>query len=188
MDIIDTVKKTSNKILNLFETTYKDRSGKERQWFFVSRKKDPDKDKSKIDAVVIVSFLDDKIVVLNQYRVPLRDYIYEDPAGIIDEGEDIFVAAKRELKEETGLDVITMDSWGNQLFNSCGMSDESCTIVFAKVEGEISLNNNEDSEEISVEVLTREEAKKIVKNKNKKISAKLWLILKAWSEGYDWIK
>src|ERR1700733_15171369 len=43
-----------------------------------------------------------RILLVRQYRLPARSYLWELPAGRIDEGETVLQAAKRELKEETG--------------------------------------------------------------------------------------
>jgi ADP-ribose pyrophosphatase len=55
------------------------------------------------DVVVIVPFLDDDtLVMIRQYRYPLRKELLEFPAGHIEDGEDAKKTAKRELLEETG--------------------------------------------------------------------------------------
>lgn len=43
-----------------------------------------------------------RILLVRQYRLPARRYMWELPAGRIDEGETVLRAAKRELVEETG--------------------------------------------------------------------------------------
>ncbi|MBI5274680.1 MAG: NUDIX hydrolase [Chlamydiales bacterium] len=43
-----------------------------------------------------------EILFVAQYRYPVNDVILELPAGCIDPGEDPLMAAKRELREETG--------------------------------------------------------------------------------------
>ena len=54
-------------------------------------------------AVCIVPFLDpNRIVLMRQYRPVLKTYIYELPAGTVDEKENLLVCARRELREETG--------------------------------------------------------------------------------------
>lgn len=53
--------------------------------------------------VVIVAEKDNKILMVQQYRYPTKETLYELPAGKLDKlGEDILSAAKRELEEETG--------------------------------------------------------------------------------------
>jgi ADP-ribose pyrophosphatase len=54
-------------------------------------------------AAAIVPFLDDhRILLLNQYRHALKQYIWEIPAGTLDPREDVITCARRELIEETG--------------------------------------------------------------------------------------
>jgi ADP-ribose diphosphatase len=43
-----------------------------------------------------------RILLVRQFRVPARKYLWELPAGRLDEGETPLQAAKRELTEETG--------------------------------------------------------------------------------------
>ncbi len=43
-----------------------------------------------------------RILLVRQYRLPVRRFTWELPAGRVDPGETALKAAKRELKEETG--------------------------------------------------------------------------------------
>ena len=43
-----------------------------------------------------------RILLVRQYRLPARGYLWELPAGRLDEGEQPLQAARRELEEETG--------------------------------------------------------------------------------------
>lgn len=43
-----------------------------------------------------------RILLVRQYRLPAKSYLWELPAGKVDVGETPLQAAKRELKEETG--------------------------------------------------------------------------------------
>jgi ADP-ribose pyrophosphatase len=43
-----------------------------------------------------------RVLLVKQYRLPARRYMWELPAGRIDEGETALQAARRELVEETG--------------------------------------------------------------------------------------
>ena len=43
-----------------------------------------------------------RVLLVRQYRLPARSYLWELPAGRVDEGETVAQAARRELTEETG--------------------------------------------------------------------------------------
>ncbi|OQZ03098.1 MAG: hypothetical protein B6D34_09605 [Candidatus Brocadia sp. UTAMX1] len=53
-------------------------------------------------AAVIPFITQDEIILLHQYRHPVKETLYEIPAGTLDKGETFFACAKRELEEETG--------------------------------------------------------------------------------------
>jgi rSAM/selenodomain-associated transferase 1 len=54
-------------------------------------------------AVFVVPVTDGgEVVLVRQYRHPVRDWTLEVPAGTVDEGEDPLEAARRELAEEAG--------------------------------------------------------------------------------------
>ena len=53
-------------------------------------------------AVVMPVDAKKRILLVKQYRLPARRFLWELPAGKIDAGETALQAARRELKEETG--------------------------------------------------------------------------------------
>lgn len=52
----------------------------------------------------VVMPVDDKnrVLLVRQYRLPAKQYLWELPAGRLDPGETVLQAARRELGEETG--------------------------------------------------------------------------------------
>lgn len=74
--------------------------------------------------VVIVAEKDNKILMVQQYRYPTKEVLYELPAGKLDkQGEDILAAAKRELEEETGYSAKNWESLG-YIWTSPGFCNE----------------------------------------------------------------
>jgi ADP-ribose pyrophosphatase len=55
------------------------------------------------EAVVIIPYLGNRtFLVLEQFRYTVGKFIWEFPAGRIEKGEDLAIAANRELEEESG--------------------------------------------------------------------------------------
>ena len=59
-------------------------------------------------AVAILPVAGDDCYLIRQYRFAIDDYIFEAPAGTIDEGEEPHETAHRELIEETGMTAETL--------------------------------------------------------------------------------
>jgi 8-oxo-dGDP phosphatase len=83
---------------------------------------------------VTVAALDDqdRILMIRQYRHPVRMHLWELPAGLLDvAGEPPVAAAQRELAEEADL---TASRWDllTQWFNSPGGSDEANRVFLAR--------------------------------------------------------
>jgi len=64
-------------------------------------------------AVVVAAVDDqDRVVLAHQYRHALGRELLELPAGLLERGEDPILAARRELREEAGVEARTWDSLG----------------------------------------------------------------------------
>jgi ADP-ribose pyrophosphatase len=72
-----------------------------------------------------------RVLLIRQYRYTANDFLWELPAGRIDEGEDELPAAKRELLEETGF---AAERWKRVLyfFVSPGFLDETMAVYLAE--------------------------------------------------------
>lgn len=81
--------------------------------------------------VVILAKKEDKILLVKQFRYPMKEVLYELPAGKLEIGEDPFEAAKRELEEETGY---CANKWTDLgfVYTSPGYSDEKLYLYEAE--------------------------------------------------------
>lgn len=81
----------------------------------------------------VMMAVDDKkrVLLVRQYRLPADKYLWELPAGRLDDGEKPLEAAKRELAEETGY---TARKWKKlvSFWVSPGYVQERMTIFVAK--------------------------------------------------------
>lgn len=179
-----------SKFLSLYDIEYKNKMGNLKHWIMASRKDIKTLEeqyfegkKETIDAAIIAAFHIDskKLVCIKQFRVPLNDYVYELPAGLIDKGEGFDTAATRELKEETGLELINInhEKTKSKIYASAGMTDESAAIVFCTCRGTLSKEFLEDDEDIEVMLLSQEEVKELLK-KDVKMDMRAFIMFHAF--------
>lgn len=94
-----------------------------------------------VTCVVILNVKDEspKLLLTKEYRYPVGQFLLSPPAGLIDVSDEteenpILSAARREIKEETGLEIQTQDTLfliNPLLFSSPGMTDESNALACA---------------------------------------------------------
>lgn len=165
----------ATKYLSLYSADYVNKKGNLRNWTIASRKsletvknKFFNSGEDNIDAVIIFAehIDENKLVLIRQFRVPINNYVLELPAGLLDGNEKFEEAVRRELKEETGLDLIKIDRQGTKekVYISAGMTDESVAFVKCTCNGTVSKENLEDDEDIEVIMVTKEEAKELLKS------------------------
>lgn len=181
---------SQTKFLSLYNANYINKGGNKKTWTIATRKSKEALEEQffngkedKVDAVVILAYHKDekKLVAIRQFRIPLNNYVYELPAGLIDNNDDIISTVKRELKEETGLDLeeVFEDKMGQKLYLSPGMTDESVSLVYCSCSGEVSNENLEEDEDIETVLLSREDAQKIL-NSNERCDIKFFMALQAF--------
>lgn len=84
-------------------------------------------------AVAILALDEDgRVLLVRQYRHPVGAYLWEVPAGLLDDpGEDLVSAAARELAEETDLRARTWHTLADY-YTSPGGSDEAVRVFLAR--------------------------------------------------------
>ena len=187
MEIKKADKLTKRKWLNLFDVTYKDKNGFNKSWQVATRARQPKCVSGRFtepDAVVIVPFHtpENKLVITREYRVPLADYEYSFPAGLVDDGESVEQTVRRELKEETGLNLTRVICSSPLIYTSAGMTDESVVMVYIECNGRPSTAGNTASESIEVDFVSPSQAARLCNNPMLKFDAKAWIVLKNYSK------
>ncbi len=185
MKILDATIVTKIKFVSLFAVSYLDRKGNTKRWHMVSRAEHPkcvSENNHRPDAAIIVPYHRDqeKLVVIREFRVPVGGDMYGFPAGLIDPGENLIESAGRELFEETGLNLAKVYRHSPAIYSSAGITDEAIAMVFAEVSGVPSVRNTQDSEDIEVLLMDREEVRALLKRTDIAFGARAWLAMDAY--------
>jgi ADP-ribose pyrophosphatase len=132
--------------------------------------------------VVIAEGQPNRLIVIKEFRVTLQAYEYTFPAGLVEPDEPIELAIRRELKEETGLEVISIDSISPPTYSSSGLSDETAAVAFVKArhlpDGKPDL---QDSEIIEVHELDFAQVCALCDNREP-INGRSWCILNMYRQ------
>lgn len=152
------------------------------KWEYVSRTRN-------ISAAVILAVHEGEVILVEQYRVPIRAQCLELPAGLVGddgEAEEAETAAIRELEEETGYRAEHMEVLG-RFHASPGMSSEGFTLLKATGLTRVGEGGGVEGEDIIVHHVPLAEVPAFVEKKRAEgcaMDVKLLLLL----GGGGWLK
>ena len=173
-------KLTNEKYLNLYKAIYKNKN-EEITYLIASRKQSINdiriNNKSNIcDAVRGLPYFhkDNKlfVVFIKQFRYTINEYVYECPAGMVDENETEQQAIKREMLEEIGAEIINLTQTEKASFSSVGLTDET----FSNFEAEIKFvekPNLMGGEDIEIEIIPFENIPEFIDSHNLDVTTAL---------------
>lgn len=167
----DVKKLTNNKWLNLYEANYINNK-KDISWAFASRRNIEQLKCKKVNdfvdsIAVIPRFVKDNeeyLIMCKEFRLPINDYVYSFPAGLVEKDEDLETTAKREVMEEIGAKITNIQRLTDLCYNSEGMTDENVVIFLADV-NKIYDQNLQDSEDIERVIVKVSDLKNFMQNK-----------------------
>ena len=103
---------------------------------------------------------DEEILLLNRQHDNFKGWIQ--PGGEVEFPESFFEAARRELKEETGLDLLTVNDILPLSYSAIGFANETNLCIVGVADGTFSKSSS-TVEEIKAGWYTKDEVKKLLK-------------------------
>jgi ADP-ribose pyrophosphatase len=172
------------KFIIRYDVTYETKDGKTKVYELISRDRNVTSFEQlqmhKTDAVVLI--LEDesrqKILLNKEYRMAVGGFVYNFPAGLIDAGETLLESGRRELKEETGLDLLEVLDIIPDSYSAVGFSNEKNQCIVGIAGGNFQPSDS-TLEEIEAGWYTKEEVRALLKTEP--FAARTQAYCYAWS-------
>lgn len=159
-----------NNFLHTYAATYLNNDGDFKEYEIISRNKklkiSDIGNNDSVDAVGMILFNDDKskILLQKEFRLACNEWVYNFPGGLIDKGETVEQAAKRELIEETGLELYRIEKKLCGSYTAVGISNEKVATIVGYARGTFARSSSAN-EEIEAGWYTKEDIRELIEMK-----------------------
>jgi len=161
MEIINKKTLWKGNFMSAVEITYRDARGVVRTWEALER--------VGVGGIVVMVGVtpDGNVLLERQFRPPMGRDVIELPAGLVESGENMEEAAKRELIEETGWEAKKLDFLAEGPI-STGASTESLRAYLCTELEHVGKNGGDDNEIIEVIEVPLHAAQEFLRDQQKK--------------------
>ncbi len=165
MKLVHLNKLDGGNYLHRYELIYENLLGKEKHYEIVSRRNisSPSELGTVSSGISMIVTMDHKLLLLKEFRMAINRTVFNLCAGMINEGETIEECVRRELYEETGLQVRKIKKILPASYSAVAISDIMTNIVYVEAQGSISGGNTSENEEISAAFYTVSEVEELLK-------------------------
>ena len=180
--------------LSYYEAEYKLPDGREKIYEFVSRSGSVHSKAAPLivetlgkemapTAIVMFVVSEDgqRALLCKEFRLAANDWIYNNPAGLIEPGESYEEAARRELKEETGLDMTEVRYVWPTSYTMPGLTNDATQLIICAAKGEIQPSDS-PMEQIESRWVTKAEAMELAANPEAHFSGRTQAMLTMWAD------
>ena len=185
MKFVSMKKVHGGKFLSRYDIVYETIDGGRKNYEMVSRSGDRTEFHQLHDhdpeAVIMIMHdpSGEKILINREFRLAMGEFIYNFPAGLVDEGEDWDTSAARELREETGLKLVRIDEWKRETYSAEGNCVQMGVVCVGVAEGE-PIPSPDPVEEIQAAWYTKAEVRELLKNQ--RFSGRTQLYCYLWAK------
>lgn len=161
-------KKLEGNYITRYDLTYETVDHKLKTYEMISRNKNlttrEELANHPADAVVLIMHDEtgEKLLLNKEFRMACGEFVINFPAGLIDPGETFEQSAARELKEETGLDLVNITDVIGESFSAIGFSNEKNICVIGVAKGNFAPSTS-TVEEIEAKWYTKAEVRELLK-------------------------
>ncbi len=176
------------KYITRYNIDYETEIGSQKTYEMISRSNDLDTfeklHETRPDAVIMIIHNEtgDKLLLNREFRMAVGEWVYNFPAGLIDEGENERDAAKRELYEETGLTLESVSEVWKESYSAIGFSNEKGVVIVGTASGSIRPSDS-DMEEIAAAWYTKQDVRKLLENS--RFAARTQAYCALWSKNKE---
>ena len=184
MEFKNITKIEQGKFIARYDVEYETVDGQKKIYEMISRNRDitsfNELHGKRADAVVIIATdeNDERILIDREFRLAPGEWVYNFPAGLIDPGETPYDSAKRELMEETGLELYEITDFIDTSYSAVGFSNETNVCVIGRARGSFKPSTS-TLEEIEPGWYTKEEVRQLLKTE--KFAARTQAFCYMWS-------